>query len=34
MEYVIEDEIVDLKMETIKEGSPHTLRLIKTQATI
>lgn len=33
LENVIRNERVDLGMETIRKGSPHTLRLIKTQAT-
>jgi hypothetical protein len=32
MENAIRDVIIDLKMETIKKGSPHTLRITKTQA--
>lgn len=32
MERVIRGTEVDLRMETIRKGSPHTLRLIKTQA--
>ena len=32
MEYAINHVTIDLKMETIKKGSPHTLRLTKTQA--
>ena len=31
MENAINNVTIDLKMETIKKGSPHTLRLIKTQ---
>jgi hypothetical protein len=31
MEYLIRRETMDLKMETIRKGSPHTLRLTKTQ---
>ncbi|MGK2863151.1 MAG: 2OG-Fe(II) oxygenase [Chitinophagaceae bacterium] len=33
MEYAIKKVIIDLKTETIKKGSPHTLRITKTQAT-
>jgi hypothetical protein len=33
MEYIIKHETIDLKMETIRKGSPHTLRLTKTQDT-
>lgn len=32
MEYAIREAEVDLKTETIKKGSPHTLRITKTQA--
>lgn len=32
MEYAIRSVVVDLKIETIKKGSPHTLRITKTQA--
>lgn len=32
MEYAIKDVEIDLKTETIKKGSPYTLRIIKTQA--
>lgn len=32
MEHAIRSVMVDLKTETIKKGSPHTLRIIKTQA--
>ena len=32
MEYAIKSVTIDLKMETIRKGSPHTLRLTKTQA--
>ncbi|MCB0560478.1 MAG: 2OG-Fe(II) oxygenase [Phaeodactylibacter sp.] len=32
MERAIKDVTIDLKMQTIKKGSPHTLRLTKTQA--
>ena len=32
MESAIRHAVVDLKMETIKSGSPHTLRITKTQA--
>ena len=32
MENAIRHAVVDLKMETIKSGSPHTLRITKTQA--
>lgn len=31
MEYAIKSVTIDIKMETIRKGSPHTLRLIKTQ---
>lgn len=31
MEFAIRSVVIDLKMETIKKGSPHTLRLTKTQ---
>ena len=31
MEYAIRSVTIDIKMETIRKGSPHTLRLIKTQ---
>lgn len=31
MEYAIRDVVIDIKMETIRKGSPHTLRLTKTQ---
>ncbi|MEP7145115.1 MAG: 2OG-Fe(II) oxygenase [Ferruginibacter sp.] len=31
MEHAIRSATIDIKMETIKKGSPHTLRLIKTQ---
>lgn len=31
MEYIIRHETINLKMETIRKGSPHILRLIKTQ---
>jgi len=32
LEYAIKSSVVDLKTETIKKGSPHTLRITKTQA--
>ena len=32
MEHAISRIVVDLKTETIKKGSPHTLRITKTQA--
>jgi hypothetical protein len=32
MEQAIRGETIDLSMETIRKGSPHTLRLTKTQA--
>jgi hypothetical protein len=32
MEYAIKNVAIDLKTETIKKGSPHTLRITKTQA--
>lgn len=32
MESAIKNVVIDLKMETIKQGSPHTLRLTKTEA--
>ncbi|HEY5462055.1 MAG TPA: hypothetical protein VIJ95_02270 [Hanamia sp.] len=32
MKYTIGRVVIDLKTETIKKGSPHTLRIIKTQA--
>ena len=32
LEYAISHVVVDLKIETIKNGSPHTLRITKTQA--
>ncbi len=32
MEHAIKDVTVDLTMQTIKKGSPHTLRLTKTQS--
>ncbi len=32
MEYAIKEVSIDLKMETIKEGSPHVLRITKTKA--
>jgi len=32
MERAIKQVTVDLKMETIRKGSPHTVRIIKTQA--
>jgi len=31
MEYAVRSVVIDIKMETIRKGSPHTLRLIKTQ---
>ncbi|WPV69295.1 2OG-Fe(II) oxygenase [Chitinophaga sp. LS1] len=31
MEYAIRDVVIDIKMETIRKGSPHILRLTKTQ---
>lgn len=31
MEYAIKSVVIDIKMETIRKGSPHTLRLTKTQ---
>jgi hypothetical protein len=31
MEHAIRSVTIDIKMETIRKGSPHTLRLIKTQ---
>ena len=31
MENTIKHSTVDVRMETIRKGSPHTLRLIKTQ---
>ncbi|WP_440135034.1 2OG-Fe(II) oxygenase [Chitinophaga sancti] len=31
MEYAIGDVVIDIEMETIRRGSPHTLRLTKTQ---
>lgn len=31
MEYAIRNVVIDIKMETIRKGSPHTLRLTKTQ---
>ena len=31
MEYAIKSVTIDIKMETIRKGSPHTLRLIKTR---
>ena len=33
MENAIRYVTIDIKTETIKKGTPHTLRLIKTQAT-
>ena len=32
MDSAVGSVTIDLRMETIKKGSPHTLRLIKTQA--
>ena len=32
MEHIISSVTIDLKMETIRKGSPHTLRLTKTKA--
>jgi hypothetical protein len=32
VEAAIRSEVVDLRTETIKKGSPHILRIIKTQA--
>jgi len=31
MENAISNVVIDLKTETIRKGSPHTLRIIKTQ---
>ncbi|MEO8416316.1 MAG: hypothetical protein ABI472_21825, partial [Ginsengibacter sp.] len=32
LEHTINNVTIDLKMETIRKGSPHTLRITKTQA--
>ena len=32
VEHAIKSEVIDLRTETIKKGSPHILRITKTQA--